>query len=69
MSWKDPYSLLDDCCVIKTVLASLILFKLVIGSYLLIVATLFERYGGDPQKRGLMNQVLSEEISNNQRYE
>ncbi len=63
LDWTDPYTLLDGLVWLKAIIGSFIGLKLTIGTYLMTAATLFERYSGDPRKRGLMNQVSREYFS------
>ncbi len=56
MSWSDPYNKLS--LAVKTLLGIFIGFTWVFGSLLLFALISFERYGGDPQKRGLRAQVF-----------
>ncbi len=55
LDWQDPYN--DLGLWMKIVLGIYILFTWFVGTLLSAVIVLFEHYGGDPQKRGLLNQV------------
>ncbi len=55
LSWIDPYFTLN--LKSKSILASYIVIVLLIGTLLNVGIVSFERYGADPQKRGLTNQV------------
>ena len=54
-AWTDPYDNLNFWT--RVVIGILTPTLLVIGSVLLLGMISFERYGEDPQKRGLQNQV------------
>ncbi len=57
LNWKDPYEYVYDGFVLRTVLAVLICVVTAIGTILYLGLISFERFGGDPQKRGILNQV------------
>ncbi len=57
LSWTDPYSILEENPWLKACVGTLLVGALVVGTPLLLGITLFERFGGDPQKRGVLNQV------------
>ncbi len=55
--WKDPYDVLDGKVGAKV---GIVLFQLIIlcfGTMVDLSVIMFERYGEDPQKRGILNQV------------
>ncbi len=54
-SWNDPYNKLS--VGVQAGLGVFIILILVIGSVILLGIIHFERYGADPQKRGLSGQV------------
>ncbi len=57
LGWKDPFAALNGFTITKIFIGLLIVGLLVSGTLLYIGITSFEKYGGDPQKRGLFNQV------------
>ncbi len=57
LSWKDPYSVLDEHIKIKVFLSTYIWLVNLIGSYFHGILIFYERNAGDPLKRGLLNQV------------
>ncbi len=59
LPWSDQYSSLNHNPWIQTLLAIYVAFTLICGTCLLSGICLFERFGGDPQKRNLQNQVIN----------
>ncbi len=55
--WVDPYLLIHGQSWAKIVIGIFIYIMLIVGSYLLIAAGIFEHNCGDPKKRGIRNQV------------
>ncbi len=55
LNWNDPYD--DLNFPVRIALVILICSSLCIGTILLVGIVMFERNGGDPQKRGFVNQV------------
>ncbi len=55
--WSDPYKMLDGKVGFQWTLAIYVISVLIIGSLILLGMIIYEREGGDPQKRGLKNQV------------
>ncbi len=62
MTWRDPYNLVSEHFWLKIMLPSLIVSVLIVGTVLHGGIILYERFSGDPRKRGLVNQVFT--ISN-----
>ncbi len=57
LSWHDPYDLVAESVWLQILLLSIILIVLILGTVLHGSIILYEHFGGDPQKRGLVNQV------------
>ncbi len=57
----DPNDCLNPWII--AVLGFLIIISLIFGTILHGAGILYERYGGDPQKRGLTNQVTQKETT------
>ncbi len=57
LSWTSPYQILDGHAWIKIFLAVFNTANIILGVFCYVVYYSFERHGGDPQKRGLLNQV------------
>ncbi len=55
--WTDPYVLLDGQTGFKICMGSYFVFLLCSGTFLDSGIICYEIYGGDPRKRGLLNQV------------
>ncbi len=53
----DPYTLLDGQIVFKAFVGIYYLLSLATGTLLQVGIISYEKFGGDPQKRGLRNQV------------
>ena len=62
LSWRDPYGLVQDYPGLKIILLVLMIGTLVFGTLCHGVIILFERYGQDFHKRGLINQVSKAEL-------
>ncbi len=56
-SWTDPYDSLNDG--VKIAIGILVGIMLIFGPIMILGMLSFEKYGEDPQKRGLLNQVSS----------
>ncbi len=61
LNWEDPYDFFSLGA--KSVIAGLLISFLFMGTPLYIGLISFERYGGDPNKRGFYNQVISPLVS------
>ncbi len=57
LPWTDPYSHLNGHYWIKILIGMSQILALAVGSGLNAGIIHFERYGGDPMKRGVLNQV------------
>jgi hypothetical protein len=55
--WTDPYTELQDYPKLKAAILTIGILILSIGNLMLYGIVLFERFGGDPQKRSILNQV------------
>ena len=55
--WKSPSRALDGKSGLKIIAACFMIFNWILGTFLYVGLILFERFGGDPMKRGLSNQV------------
>ncbi len=58
LTWTDPYRTLDDSPFFKVGIGLAIMVLLSVGTCFTLGIALFEKWGGDPQKRGLSNQLL-----------
>ena len=56
--WTDPYSFLDGLIVAKVFINVLYTTNLLTGTVFYLGIIYHEKYGEDPQKRGVLNQVL-----------
>ncbi len=54
--WKDPF--LEFGTKLKITVAFFIIAMLAFGTTFLLVIISFEKYYGDPKKRGILNQVI-----------
>ncbi len=59
LSWKDPARALDGHLWAKAFWCLSMPIILAFGTFFYIGPAFFESQGGDPQKRGLTNQVMS----------
>ncbi len=59
-SWKNPFSLQNEDIGLKVGLVVFNIATVLLGAILYFAFYSYERYGGDPQKRGLINQVITE---------
>ena len=57
LDWQDPFAIGE---IRGFVVGSTTLLLLLSGTVLYLAMARFEHYGGDPQKRGLSNQVRKE---------
>ena len=58
LDWSDPYRYLDGFTKTKySILVSSIAY-MIIGTLVIFCVIAFERYGGDPQKRSIQNQII-----------
>ncbi len=68
LTWRDPYNLVSEHVWLKMLLPSLIVIVLMVGTVLHGGIILYERFSGDPRKRGLVNQVsqsvITDQITN-----
>jgi hypothetical protein len=56
--WKDPYDEIHEYPELKAVILwPISILILIIGNLMLFGIIMFERYGGDPLKRSILNQV------------
>ncbi len=58
LSWKNPYLLLEGHLVVKIAIGIFNTALIGIGIAFYTAAYLYEKYGLDPQKRGILNQVI-----------
>ncbi len=58
-SWSDPYRTMDGSPWIKVGVTLAVIVILTSGSMLSLGVALYEKWGGDPHKRGLSNQVIN----------
>ena len=58
-SWADAFSQLDDHLELKVCLGLLLIVSMIVGTFLHGGMIVFERFEGDPRKRGLLNQLSS----------
>ncbi len=63
LTWSDPFNIFDDYLWIKIIQISVPIMSLVLGNALLLGMISYEKYGEDPQKRGLLNQIFSQLFS------
>ena len=59
LSWVDPYATINGDISTKVCLAVFMLSYSSTGTILQLILISFEHFGGDPQKRSLLNQVMS----------
>jgi hypothetical protein len=55
--WKDPYEKIYDHPELTVVIWFIGFLNIIVGNLMLLGIILFERFGGDPQKRSILNQV------------
>ncbi len=60
LTWSDPFEVFNDYLWIKIIQVAVPTLVLIIGTVLLLGMISYEKYGEDPQKRGLFNQLLSQ---------
>ncbi len=56
-TFVDPYSLLENQLFVRIGIGVYFSLILTIGTFLHIGIISYEKFGGDPQKRGIQNQV------------
>ncbi len=57
LTWTDPYGYVYDRPWLRFLMGLLVIVISGFGSVLVWGLVMFERFGGDPQKRGILNQV------------
>ena len=60
LDWSDPFDIFNDYPCIKVIQVVVSIIVLILGTCLLLGMISYEKYGEDPQKRGLFNQILSQ---------
>ncbi len=63
LTWQDQFAIFDDYVWMKVIQVIVPIFVLILGTGLLLGMISFEKYGEDPRKRGLFNQLLSQLFS------
>ncbi len=58
LKWSDPYKYLDGQIGLKVFLTLYGCFVLSAGTFMSGILICYEKFGGDPMKRGLSNQVI-----------
>ncbi len=60
LTWSDPANVFSDYMWMKVIQVCVSVLVLILGTALILGMISFEKYGEDPQKRGLLNQLLSQ---------
>ncbi len=61
--WQDPYAIVYNNLWLKLILGVFVISITITGTLLVMGLISYEKFGGDPQKRGIFNQLIAQMLS------